>query len=87
MKKHAQPLSKHPVIRILIIWIFAALGLLFISWLQRYVEFDSIGTAFVAAAVIGLLNALLWPFLSRVLLPSAVFTGRLPDTALFVSPD
>jgi uncharacterized membrane protein YvlD (DUF360 family) len=38
---------------------------------------DAIGTAFIAAAVIGLLNALLWPILSRVLLPFAVFTGGL----------
>ncbi len=76
MKEHRQPLSQRPVIRILIIWVFSALGLFLMSLLLEGVRIQQ-GRAFVAAAVIGLLNALLWPFLSRVLLPFAVFTGGL----------
>ncbi|HSG16765.1 MAG TPA: phage holin family protein [Anaerolineae bacterium] len=80
MKKHRRSLGRHPVVRILIIWIFSAVGLLIMAWLLNGLTItptDAIGTAFIAAAVIGLLNALLWPILSRVLLPFAVFTGGL----------
>ena len=38
---------------------------------------DRLSTAIFAVAFIGLLNALLWPLLSRILLPFAVFTGGL----------
>jgi putative membrane protein len=67
-------LARHPVSRILIIWIIEALALVLLTFLLRGLRVDSLETAFVAAAVIGLLNALLWPLLSYVLLPFAVLT-------------
>jgi putative membrane protein len=74
MKKNRQPLAKHPAVRILIIWVIQALALLALTFLMRGLWVDSLGVAFAAAAVIGLLNALLWPLLSYILLPFAVFT-------------
>jgi putative membrane protein len=73
-KEHKQPLTTHPAIRILIIWAIQALALLALTFLITGLRIDSLGVAFAAAAVIGLLNALLWPLLSYVLLPFAVFT-------------
>jgi uncharacterized membrane protein YvlD (DUF360 family) len=77
MKKQRRSLSRHPVIRILIIGIFEVIGLLVMAWLLDGLQIDSVGTAIVAVAVIGLLNALLWPILSRIFLPFAVFTAGL----------
>jgi uncharacterized membrane protein YvlD (DUF360 family) len=47
------------------------------AWLLDGLQIDGVGAAIVAVAVIGLLNALLWPILSRIILPFAVFTGGL----------
>lgn len=77
MKKHRQSLSRHPVVRILIIGIFEVIGLLLMARLLSGLQISSIGTAIAAVIVIGLLNALLWPILSRVFLPFAVFTAGL----------
>jgi uncharacterized membrane protein YvlD (DUF360 family) len=44
------------------------------SFLLNRVTVDNIAAAIRAAAIIGLLNALLWPLLSFVLIPFAVFT-------------
>ncbi|UCG24242.1 MAG: phage holin family protein [Chloroflexota bacterium] len=77
MKEHRRSLSRHPVVRILIIWVISVIGLIVMDLILDGLTIDSVGTAFMAAAAIGLLNALLWPFLSRVLLPFAVFTGGL----------
>jgi len=80
MKKRRRSISRHPVIRILIIWVFSVIGLLVMDWLLDGLTInatDPIRSAFVITAVIGLLNALLWPILSRILLPFAVFTGGL----------
>ena len=76
-RKRRLSLSKHPVIRILVIWVIAALGLLLMDLLLDGLQFDPPRRVFIAAAVLGFLNALLWPFLSRVLLPFAVFTAGL----------
>lgn len=72
-----QPLAQQPVVRILIIWAFEVVGLLFMAWLLDGLIVEDVSTAFLAVAVIGLLNALLWPILSRILLPFAVFTAGL----------
>ena len=77
MKKRRLTLSKHPVIRFLIVWIIAALGLLLMTWLLNGITVDRPRTAFLAVIMVSLLNALLWPLLSRVLLPIAIFTAGL----------
>jgi len=77
MKRRRLSLSKRPVIRFLITWVIAALGLLLMAWLLDGIQIDSLGTAFLVVIVVAILNALLWPFLSRVLLPIAIFTAGL----------
>ncbi len=77
MRKHRRSVVNQPVVRILLIWIIQTLGLLFMAWVQPAVQIDTVGEAVAAVALIGLLNALLWPLLSRILLPFAVFTAGL----------
>ena len=72
MKKYRNTLRF--VGRILIIWIIEVLGLLFMVWLLPGVRVDNLLTAVMAVAVIGVLNALLWPLLSYLMLPFAVLT-------------
>ncbi len=60
--------------RTLILWVGSALGFLLIDRLSVGLTMSSWEVAFVAAAVVGILNALLWPLLSRFLLPFMVFT-------------
>jgi uncharacterized membrane protein YvlD (DUF360 family) len=77
MRQNRRFFTRYPAVRILVIWIISAIGLLIMAWLLDGLRISRGVTALAAAAVIGLLNALLWPFLSRVLLPFAVFTGGL----------
>jgi putative membrane protein len=72
MQKHRKTLRF--IGRILIIWAIEVLGLLFMVWLLPGVRVDSLATAIMAVAVIGVLNALLWPLLSYLMLPFAVLT-------------
>jgi len=60
--------------RTILLWIGSSLGFLFIASLQVGLQIETWETAFVAAAVVGILNSLLWPLLSRVLLPFMVLT-------------
>jgi uncharacterized membrane protein YvlD (DUF360 family) len=66
MKTRRESLGRHPVVRIIVIGIFEVIGLLLMAWLLDGLQIDSVGTAIVAVAIIALLNALLWPILSRV---------------------
>jgi putative membrane protein len=77
MKEHRRSLSRNPIVRILIIGIFEVIGLLLMARLLSGMEIANIGEAIGATIVIGLLNALLWPILSRVFLPFAVYTAGL----------
>ena len=60
--------------RTIILWIGSSLGFLLIAYLSVGLSLDSWESAFVAAGIVGILNALLWPILSRILLPFMVFT-------------
>jgi putative membrane protein len=62
------------VIRVLVIWVIEVLGLLFMAWLLRGVQVEGLLAAVGAVAAIGVLNALLWPLLSYLILPFAVLT-------------
>jgi putative membrane protein len=77
MKERRESRSRHPVVRILIIGIFEVIGLILMALILNGLTIDGLSTAIIAVAFIGLLNALLWPLLSRILLPFAVFTGGL----------
>jgi putative membrane protein len=74
MRRSGEPLAKRPVVRILLIWVIEALALLLMTWLLNGLWVENVVAAFAAAAAIGLLNALLWPILSYLLLPFAVLT-------------
>lgn len=60
--------------RSIVLWIAGVLGLLLISWLDAGISVNNLETAFVAVAVIGILNAILWPLLTRYTLPFLVAT-------------
>ena len=77
IEKNRRSLAQHPIIRILIIGTFEVIGLILMAILLDGLIIARLGIAVVAVAIIGLLNALLWPILSRILLPFAVFTGGL----------
>ena len=74
MAKRKPSRINRPLIRILIIWIIQTLALILLSFLLDGLSVDRIGTAMLAVLVIGLLNAVLWPLLSYVLLPFVVLT-------------
>ncbi len=77
MKERKTPFFKRPVVRIFLIWMIQTIALLSMAWLMDGVTLDSLGTAVASAAVIGLLNAFLWPLFSRIFLPFAVLTFGL----------
>jgi putative membrane protein len=60
--------------RVLAIWIISAVSLVVMALLLPDIMIDRLTTAIIGVAVIGLLNSLLWPILSYVLVPFAVFT-------------
>ena len=63
-----------PVLRILIVWVATALTLLLLSVLLSGFHVEDFGVALVASALIGLVNAFVWPFVIRVALPLTVLT-------------
>lgn len=60
--------------RTIILWIGSSLGFLLIADLSVGLTINTWTTAFIAAAVVGILNAILWPLLSRIFLPFMVLT-------------
>ncbi len=82
MKSKSKSWAKHPLIRIVIIWVIQALALILMTAILSNLYVDSMATAFIAAAVIGLLNALLWPLLSYLILPFAVLTLGLASLVM-----
>jgi uncharacterized membrane protein YvlD (DUF360 family) len=64
-----------------------AVVLLVLSWILARFELDGAGSALLAAALVGVLNALVWPALARFALPLNVLTlglGGLVLNALLV---
>lgn len=74
MEKPKTPLAKRPLVRVLIIWVIQTAALLIMAWLMDSVSIERAATALAVTAVIGLLNAVLWPILSYFLVPFAVLT-------------
>ncbi len=74
MEKDKASFGKRPWVRFLIIFAVQVAAFLVMAWLMDSVTIDSALTAVVAILVIGALNALLWPILSYLLVPFAVFT-------------
>ena len=55
-------------------WAITALGLLIISQIRLGIEIKNLGTAVVAALVLGILNAILRPILGFFALPITILT-------------
>jgi putative membrane protein len=69
-------------IRVLVIWSIQVVALAIMAWLLSGVQVDGVWTAIVAVGVLALLNALLWPLLSYIILPFAVLTLGLASLVL-----
>ena len=77
----------HVVGRLFVMWIVNAIGLWVGAAFVPGVTLDTFGWALVAAAILGALNALLWPALIRFALPLTAWTlglGALFLNGLFV---
>lgn len=74
MKTKVKPQERKPWVRIVLIWAIESLALVLMSFVLDGLAIDSVGSAILAAAAIGLLNALLWPLLSYIILPFALLT-------------
>ncbi|ERI09320.1 phage holin family protein [Aneurinibacillus aneurinilyticus] len=55
-------------------WILSAVSLLIVAWLFDAIWFDSVAAAFIAALVLGLINAILRPILQFLALPVTILT-------------
>ena len=60
--------------RILLHWLINAAALLLLPYVFRWVHVDTIGSALIAALVLGLVNALVRPVLLLLTLPVTVLT-------------
>ena len=69
-------------IRLLVIWAIEVVGLLLMARLLPGVQVDGLLAAVLAVAAIGILNGLLWPLLSYLILPFAVLTLGLLSLVL-----
>ena len=66
--------TRHPVVRVLVVWVIQVMALLVMDLFLPGLQIDSLAAAVAAVAVIGLLNAFLWPIMSYVTLPFTVLT-------------
>jgi uncharacterized membrane protein YvlD (DUF360 family) len=66
--------GREVVVRVIVIWLLTGTTLLLLSALLDGFEVSSFADALGAAALIGLLNALVWPLLIRFALPITVLT-------------
>ena len=64
----------HVVSRLLVTWAINAIALWLGAWVIPGVSLGGRGSALVAAAILGLLNALVWPVLIRFALPVTTWT-------------
>jgi putative membrane protein len=60
--------------RLLLIWLINALALLALPYVFPWVSVDSLGTALIAALVLGLANTLIRPLLVVLTLPVTILT-------------
>jgi putative membrane protein len=61
-------------VRLLIVWLINTVALLAVSYLMSSVQVDSVGSALVAALVLGLANAIVRPILVLLTLPVTLLT-------------
>ena len=68
--------------RVLVVWVISAAALVVLSALLPGFDIDDFGVALASAAIIGLINALVWPLVITVALPFTVLTLGLGVLAL-----
>jgi len=66
--------GRHAVLRVFVVWVVTAVTLFVLSALIPEIYIPGWGSAFANAAVIGLLNAVMWPLFVRFALPITVLT-------------
>jgi uncharacterized membrane protein YvlD (DUF360 family) len=71
-----------PVLRVVFVWILTAATILLLSAVLSSVDVKDFGAALVSAALIGLLNAFVWPLVIRLALPLTVLTLGLGAVVL-----
>jgi putative membrane protein len=69
-----KPKASQVLLRILIIFAVQVVAFSIMTLLLDGVQVDNLGTAILVVLVIALLNAVLWPILSYILVPFAVLT-------------
>jgi putative membrane protein len=62
------------MVRLLIVWILNAIALLAVAYLMPTIQVASVGTALLAALVLGLVNTLVRPLLIVLTLPVTLLT-------------
>jgi putative membrane protein len=62
------------VLRLLLVWVVNTVALLAVAYLMPSVRVESFGTALIAAALLGLANAVIRPILVILTLPVTVIT-------------
>src|SRR6476646_2673760 len=65
------------LVRVVVSWVLSTIALLVAAWIVPGAHVESWGGAFVAAAVIAILNALLPPLIAAMRLPLMLVTGLL----------
>jgi uncharacterized membrane protein YvlD (DUF360 family) len=66
--------GRHAVLRVLVVWVITAVTLYVLSAFIPEIDLPGWSSAFAIAAVIGLLNAVVWPLFVRFALPITVLT-------------
>ena len=65
------------LVRIVVVWVIEAVALVLAAAVLPGVDLESRAEAFVAVALIGVMNALIWPLLARLTLRLMVLTAGL----------
>ena len=60
--------------RVIVGWAINTVALMLLAWLLQGFSIENWGSGLALAAVLGLLNALVWPLLIRIALPLTVIT-------------
>ena len=60
--------------RLLVVWVINTVALMLLAWILQGFSIENWWSGLALAAVLGLLNALVWPLLIRVALPLTVIT-------------
>src|SRR5215470_557395 len=80
--RRRRPRGGHPVLRVVVVWLFTAAVFVLLGWLLPGLTVTGAGAALAAAGLLGLINALVWPVFAYFALPLAVLTLGLAAIVL-----